>query len=279
MKKREINSFEVGEFEAALLHVDTFALDGGAMFGVVPKSIWNGFYDSDEQNRIELFGSLLFVRANGVNIIVETGVGTKLSSKEEQIYKLKNVRSISDALALFDSEPEDIDFVILTHLHLDHAGGATEFFEDEIRPTFKNAKYIVQEEEYEAATEPNERTKGSYKGEDFVPLEKYGNLRLVDGEYEVTTGVKVIKTGGHSFGHQIVVFESNGEKLLHIGDLVPTSSHVPFPYIMAYDTHPMTTLEKRKELYERIIEENMKVVFPHDINQEVLGPSDFSEYL
>jgi len=279
MNEGERNSFKIGDFEAALLHIDTFALDGGAMFGVVPKSIWGRSYNCDARNRIKLFGSLLLVRANGLNFIVETGMGTKLSPKEKKIYDLKNVRTISEALKESNLETGDIDFVILTHLHLDHAGGATKLVEGELIPTFENADYIVQEDEFDAATNTNERTEGSYREDDFIPLEEHGRLKLVDGEYEVAEGVKVIETGGHSFGHQIATFESNGEKLLHIGDLVPTSRHVRLPYIMAYDTHPMTTLKKRKEFYGKIVEEDIDVVFPHDINQKIGGPEAFSECL
>lgn len=276
---KEIKNFNVGNWESALLHIDTFGLDGGAMFGIIPKSLWNKSYDCDDKNRINLSGSLLYVNAGGQNIIVETGIGRKLSSKEEKIYKLKNVRTIEEALMPLDLTPEDIDYVILTHLHLDHAGGATKTFQNEVRPTFRNAKYIVQEKEYEAALNPNERTEGSYKKDDYVPLEEAGNLELVDGKYEIIEGVEVIRTGGHTIGHQVVLFENSEEKLLHIGDLVPTSKHLPLPHIMAYDTHPMKTLEQRKKWYEKSVEKDMKVVFPHDLNQTVADPSDFVKQL
>ncbi len=275
----EIKNFSVGNWETALLHVDTFGLDGGAMFGIIPKSLWNKSYDCDDKNRINLSGSLLYVNAGGQNIIVETGMGRKLSSKEEKIYDLENARTIEEALMPLNLTPEDIDYVILTHLHLDHAGGATETFKDKLRPTFRNARYIVQDVEYEAAVNPNERTEGSYKRDDFVPLEEAGNLELVDGESEVIDGVRVVKTGGHTVGHQVVIFENSGEKLLHIGDLVPTSKHLPLQYIMAYDTHPLETLEQRKKWYKKIVEEDMKVVFPHDMDQTVAGPSDFAPQL
>ncbi len=275
----EIKNFNIGDWKSALLHVDTFGLDGGAMFGIIPKGLWNKTYECDDKNRISLSGSLLYVNANGQNIIVETGMGRKLSSKEEKIYDLENARTIEEALMPLNLTPEDIDYVILTHLHLDHAGGATKKFKDEVKPTFRNAQYIAQEKEYEAATNTNERTEGSYKEDDFVPLEKAGNLELVDGEHEIIDGVRVVRTGGHTIGHQVVIFENSGEKLLHIGDLVPTSKHLPLPNIMAYDTHPMKTLKQRKKWYEKIVEENMKTVFPHDLDQTVAGPSRFAEQL
>jgi len=271
-----IKKFRIGNFESTLIHVDSFVLDGGAMFGIVPKNLWTKVYDCDEKNQITLFGSLFLVKAKGSNIIVETGMGTKLSGKESQSYRVKNEWSIKEALFHCNMKPEDIDFVILTHLHLDHAGGSTEILTNEVIPVFKNAQYIVQKDEYEVALNSNERTQGSYKEDDFLPLEKSGNLKLVEGEYELTEGVKVVKTGGHTTGHQVVFFESEGEKLVHLGDLVPTSAHIPLPYIMAYDTHPMTTLEMRKKLYGIIVQKGMKAVFPHDISHKIALHYDFS---
>ena len=267
--------FKIGAFEAALLHLDTFALDGGAMFGIVPKTLWNKIYDCDEDNRISLAGSSLLVMANGKSILVETGMGTKLSEIERQRFKVVNEQTFAEALQPFSMSPADVDVVILTHLHLDHAGGATEIKDGAVQPTFPNARYIIQQVEYDIACNTNERTRASYNDQDFQPLMESENLVMVDGEYEVASGITVIKTGGHTEGHQIVLFESNGEQAIHIGDIVPDSVHIPLPYIMGYDTHPLTTLAMRKKVYSMIVEKNMQVIFPHDIGHAVGEAKDF----
>ena len=267
--------FKIGAFEAALLHLDTFALDGGAMFGIVPKTLWNRVYDCDDDNRISLAGSALLLKANGLTIVVETGVGTKLSETEKQRFNVVNEQTFAEALHPFSLTPANIDIVILTHLHLDHAGGTTEIKDGNLQPTFPNARYIVQQAEYDAACNTNERTRGSYHKEDFLPLKESGNLVLVDGEYEVSPGITVVRTGGHTVGHQIVLFESNESQAIHIGDIVPDAAHIPLPYIMGYDTHPLTTLEMRKTLYPMIVEKNMQVIFPHDIGHAVAEAGAF----
>jgi len=277
--KEGIREFKIGKFDAALIQKDTFALDGGAMFGVVPKKLWLKVYDSDEQNRINLSGSVLLVKMNGKNIIVETGIGSKFSEKEKKIFKINNIKSAAEALSPFDLKPSGIDIVILTHLHFDHAGDATVETDNGLEPTYENAKYVVQKTEFEAAMNPNERTQASYRREDFLPLKESGNLELIEGEEEILDGVKLIRTGGHTIGHQVVIFDSDDQKFIHIGDLVPTSSHLPLPYIMAYDTYPLTTLEMRKELYKRIVDEEMNVIFPHDIDQKIIRPWEISDVL
>lgn len=274
-----INEFRIGDFEATLIQKDIFALDGGAMFGTVPKNLWSRKYQSDDQNRIDLSGSILFVNANGRKIIVETGIGSKYSEKEKEIFKIRNIVSPDEALSHLNLKPEDIDIVILTHLHFDHAGGSTVESEGEIILVYENAKYIVQRDEFKAARNPNERTEASYRAKDFEPLNDSGNLVLIDGEEEISEGVKVMKTGGHSKGHQVVFFESNNEELLHIGDIVPTSVHLPLPYIMAYDICPLDTLDVRKDLYRKAIEEEMSVVFSHDLDQKVIDSSEISSFL
>ncbi len=275
----KIREFKIGSLEASLIQKDTFALDGGAMFGIVPKTLWSKVYDSDKQNRINLSGSILLVKTDDKNIIVETGIGSKFSEKEKKIFKIKNIKSSEEALSPFGLKPLDIDIVVLTHLHFDHAGGATKETDEGIEPTYKNAKYIVQKTEFKAARNPNERTQESYREEDFMPLEDSGNLKIIEGEREIQEGIRLIKTGGHTVGHQIVVLENEDQKYIHIGDLVPTSSHLPLPYIMGYDTHPLTTLNRRKKWYRRILEERMKVIFPHDIDNRIIGPQKISNVL
>jgi glyoxylase-like metal-dependent hydrolase (beta-lactamase superfamily II) len=152
----------------------------------------------------------------------------------------------------------------LTHLHFDHAGGATQKEKEKIVPTYPKAKYFVQKKEFEDAMEPNERTRASYYKENFVPLKEHGLLEIIEGDLEIVKGIKVIHTGGHTRGHQFVIIESKGEKAIYFGDIVPTSYHVPLPYIMGYDTYPMETLEIRKKYYQIASREKWLCFFEHD---------------
>jgi len=267
-------SFRIGDFEAALLQLDTFALDGGAMFGIIPKAIWSHLYHSNEENGITLCSTSLLVRVNNQHILVETGVGSKLTDKEKRHVRFMPYQSPLQALQPFALTPQDIDWVILTHLHFDHAGGSTKMSNNTVKPVFPNARYVVQQEEFEVACATNERTAASYHSDDFLPLQEAGNLTLVDGDREIVPGVRVVKTGGHTQGHQVVFFESNGKGAIHIGDLVPTSTHLPLPYIMGYDTHPLITLEMRKKLYREIREKKLRVIFPHDMYHTIASPAD-----
>ncbi len=251
--------YKIGDFEVFHLSAGTFALDGGAMFGVVPKVLWNRIIECDELNRIPMGTNVLVIKAGKELILVDTGIGNKWSDKLKKIYDI-NPKNAFEGL---DFGPEDITKVVLTHLHFDHAGGTTVYNQYmELVPAFPNATYYVQEEEWTWATHPNERTKASYLQENILPLKE--RIELLDGDTEIAKGVRVVKTGGHTAGHEIVVFESNGEFGVFLGDLVPMSHHVPLPYIMAYDNFPMDTLEKKKELYIEFLKNDYTLFFEHD---------------
>lgn len=255
---------KIGKFNIFPLDDGKFWLDGGAMFGVVPKVIWNKLTTADELNRIELGLHPLFIQAHNKNIIIDTGIGDKFDEKFKKIYKIEKDINLISSLNKIGFSPNDIDFVINTHLHFDHAGGNTIIKNNKPVPTFPNAKYIIQKKEWEAAINPNERTKASYLEENFMPIKEAGLLELVEGDVEILGGIKTILTGGHTLGHQCVFIQSDSKKCLYLGDLVPTTAHIKIPYIMGYDLYPLDTLSKKKELLNKAIEENWLLVFEHD---------------
>jgi len=259
-----MEKLRVGRFEVYLLLDGRFWLDGGAMFGIVPKALWSKKTESDEANRIPLVIRPMLVRAGERWILVETGVDTKPGDKHKKIYRIEEAGRLLSALKELGLGPEDIDLVINTHLHFDHAGLNVVRTEEGLVPLFKNARYLVQREEFFEATHPHERNRGSYLPENVEPVAEAGLFEFVEGEAEVLPGLRLVPLPGHTLGQQGVELESEGEKLVYTADLLPTFAHVPLPYIMAYDLYPVTTLETRKKHYPRWAEEGYLVVTPHD---------------
>ncbi|MHA2612339.1 MAG: MBL fold metallo-hydrolase [bacterium JZ-2024 1] len=238
-----------------------FYLDGGAMFGVVPKVLWEPLYPADEKNRIQLGFNVLLIQTPREKILIDNGIGSKISPRIREIYSVH-----WEGFSALPFPSESIDYVVLTHLHFDHCGGSTEFRGDspEPFPSFSHATYFLQKEEWDFAGNLNERTRASYFPENYLPLQQHGVLSLVKGEQEIISSCRVIPTPGHTPGHQICVFYTSERPVAFLGDLVPTTRHIPLPYIMAYDLYPLTTLQTRKEIYQRAIEENWLLVFEHD---------------
>jgi glyoxylase-like metal-dependent hydrolase (beta-lactamase superfamily II) len=255
---------KLGKFELTVVRDGTFWLDGGAMFGVVPKILWNKLCPSDEVNRIKLALNCLLVRTPETTILIDTGIGTGLKERLREIYRVKKDKGLIEELATIGVVPEDVDFVINTHLHFDHCGGNTILKEGKAVPAFPRARYVIQEEEWYDATHPNERTKASYLADNFVPLESSGQLMRVDGKHEVTSGVSVFVTNGHTRGHQSVMIESEGKTALYLGDFIPTTSHIKLPYVMGYDLYPLALIDTKKGLLHRAVEEHWLLVFEHD---------------
>jgi glyoxylase-like metal-dependent hydrolase (beta-lactamase superfamily II) len=251
-------------FKLSIVSGGTFWLDGGAMFGIVPKVLWNRLNPADEFNRIELSLNCLLIKTPTENILVDTGVGENLSDKFKELYRVERDFGLIKALEKIDVKPGDINFVINTHLHFDHCGGNTIKRAEKFLPTFPRAKYIIQKQEWLDATNPNERTKASYLKENFIPIEEAGQLLLVDDEHEVTTGIRVMVTNGHTRGHQSVVIESDGKKAFYCGDLIPTTSHIKIPYIMGYDLFPLEIMERKKEIIKKALQEHWLLIFEHD---------------
>lgn len=257
-------SIKLGQFELSIISDGRFWLDGGTMFGVVPKVMWNKLISTDELNRVELSLNCLLIETPEGNVLIDTGINDKLKDRFKEIYKMDRDITFVESLNRMGFKPENIDFVINTHLHFDHCGGNTIKKDGKLIPTFPNAKYIVQKQEWSDATDSNERTKASYLEENFMPVKESGQLMLVDGNYEVLPGIKVITTNGHTKGHQSVLIESEGEKAIYFGDLIPTASHIKIPYIAAYDLFPLAVVEKKKEILELAIKEKWLLIFEHD---------------
>jgi glyoxylase-like metal-dependent hydrolase (beta-lactamase superfamily II) len=255
---------QLGNFRLRMLNAGNFRLDGGAMHGVVPKTLWSTLVPCDEQNRVPYSTACLLVEGAGRRTLIETGNGDKYSKKQRGIYAMED-RTIVTALAEIDLAPDAIDLVVLTHLHFDHVGGATRLEGKALRPTFPRARHVVQARELEDATHVHERNRGSYAPDDFVPLIEAGLLELVDGEVEVAPGLRVLRTPGHTPGHQSVLIDGgDGQRALFLGDVVPTSVHVRLPFIMAYDLEPAVTLDTKRALFERAVAEGWLLCFGHD---------------
>jgi glyoxylase-like metal-dependent hydrolase (beta-lactamase superfamily II) len=265
-----VETRDLGRLRVHALQAGGQKLDGGAMFGVVPKPLWERRIPADARNRIQLGMRCLLVEHDLGLVLIDTGLGNKEDAKFTDIYGVENAGAdgrtrLEDALAALGHGPADVRLVINTHLHFDHAGGNT--FVDaagRVAPAFPNARYVVQAGEYHFATHPNERTAASYFARNFVPLREAGRLDLVDGESEVAPGIRLLPTPGHVPYHQSVLLESDGEQALFAGDLVPTAAHVPLPWIMGYDVEPLVTLESKRRILGRARDERWLVVLEHD---------------
>jgi glyoxylase-like metal-dependent hydrolase (beta-lactamase superfamily II) len=246
-------------------------LDGGAMFGVVPKPLWERRIAADERNRIQMGMRCLLVEHPQGLVLIDTGVGNKENDKFVDIYGIENVGRngatwLEDGLASLNVSPDDIAMVISSHLHFDHAGGNTTRGPDGIvRPTFPKARYVIQRGEYEWATHTNERTAASYFPHNWEPLAASGQMELIDGDREIITGIHGILTPGHTPYHQGLLIESDGERAFFIADLSPTAHHLPLPWIMGYDVEPLVTLETKRRILKRAVDERWLVVFEHDV--------------
>ena len=255
----------LGGFELITLSDGFFGLDGGAMFGVVPRTLWEKRLPPDDSNRIPLGMRPLIVRNGKHTVIIDAGCGDKMDPKLAQIYKLDRRYHLDHALAAAGLAADDIDIVVASHLHFDHVGGFTKFGKDgALVPRFPNAKYIAHRGEWDDATHPHERNRASYLQENFVPLKDAGVLTLVDDGAEIIPGVKYRRSGGHTPNHQVVMIESGSRTAVFTADMYPTSVHVPDPWVMGYDLYPMDTLAFKRAFAKEAIEREYLLFFEHD---------------
>jgi len=257
----------LGDFELTVVSDGTYFLDGGAFFGVVPKTMWSKKVMSDEQNRLDAGLNSLLVRTGKKNILIETGIGNKLPDKLVQIYN--QPAKLLDNLHAAGVAPEDIDIVINTHLHFDHCGWNTVRRGDQVVATFPNAKYYVQEQEWEHGRLQLERDAISYMSPNYDPLLENGQMVLLSGDLELLPGISVKVFPGHTANMQAVIVESGGggnekKTACYISDLIPTSHHLDLTWGMAFDLFPLDTIESRKKYYARAIPEKWLTVFTHD---------------
>jgi len=234
------------------------------MFGVVPRVVWEKRDPPDERNRVTLGLNVALIESGGKRVLVDTGMGERWTEKEVRLYRIDRSTTVLGGLRACGLGPEDIDVVVNTHLHFDHFGGNTCFEGGRLVPTFPRARYVVQRGEWDDATHPHERSRASYRLDDFVPVAEAGQLDLIEGEAEVAPGVRAVRVGGHTTHHQMVVVESGGETLVVPTDLLPTASHLPLPFVMGYDLFPVATLEAKRKLLDAAVEGGWRILFYHD---------------
>lgn len=255
-----------GRFEIDTFVEHHFKLDGGAMFGVVPRSMWQKMIPPDENNLIDMKANLFVLRAHGKKIVFDIGLGDTLSEREKKVYSPQGESSLESGLLSLGLSPDDIDYVILTHLHTDHAGGAVKLDDGQFVPRFRNATYIVGKEELKAATNPNERTRAVYLPERSEALKDSGQLELIDADSELFPGIRAVFTGGHTDGHFALEMESEGQKVYYYADIFCTSHHLAVPYIPATDLDPLQSMAVKRAKLPEIIGDNVTMAFDHDIN-------------
>ncbi|MEK6768948.1 MAG: MBL fold metallo-hydrolase [Gemmatimonadota bacterium] len=262
--------FKVGRLACWTLEGGLQRLDGGAMFGVVPKPLWERRIPADERNRIPLAMRCLLVEHPDGLVLIDTGLGNKENERFLDIYGVENAGDpgptpLEDAIRETGHQPADVTWVINSHLHFDHAGGNTVKRENgAIELSFPNATYVVQRRELDFATTPNERIRASYLAPNFAPITALDRWRLLDGEADVLPGIRAIPTPGHVPYHQSILVSDSGESACFLGDLVPTSAHLPAPWIMGYDLEPLVTLATKKAFLPRAAREGWQLVFEHD---------------
>lgn len=253
-----------GDIEVRYVDAGSFWLDGGSMFGIVPRTMWEKKMRPDERHRLKFACNSLLVRAGGKTIVIETGNGTKWDAKLRSIYTFPENDPLMESLAKEGVKPEQIELVINTHLHFDHAGGNTRLADEKAVAAFPNAKYVVQRDELAHAMKPTERDRASYYAHDFVPVTEAGQWQLVDGDAEILPGISVTRIPGHNLQIQGVQIRGGGKKLMYVSDLLPTRHHLPLPWIIAYDLYPLTTLETKRRWIAEFVKDGWIVVLGHD---------------
>ncbi len=269
---------KIGDYKIFSIRTGLFRLDGGAMFGVVPKPLWSRTNPADESNRIQMSTNSLLLDNGKRKILIDNGIGHKMAKKLNEIYAVDYTNfTLFDSLKKINVKPEDITDVILTHLHFDHAGGST-YYDDEkqIRVTFPNANHYIQKKHYEWALNPTERDKASFFNNNFELLSQNKILNYLDGYYEFDDLISLIPVNGHTRDMQIVKISDEENTILYGADLIPMSAHVPLPYIMGYDLFPLVTLEEKRKYLTEAANKDWIIYFEHDpyIESAKVGVND-----
>jgi len=255
-----------GEFEINTFVEQRFKLDGGSMFGVIPRSMWQKMLPPDDNNLIDMNTNLFVLKAHGKNMIFDVGLGDTLSEREKKIYSAPGVSNLPEGLAGLGLTADDIDYVLLTHLHTDHAGGAVMFEGETFVPRFKNATYISSRQEWRSALNPDERTSAVYLPDRYHALQDAGQVELIDADTELFPGIRAVFTGGHTEGHYALEMESGGSKVFYYADIFCTSHHMPVAYIPAVDLFPGQSMEVKRAKLPEIIGDGVIMAFDHDIH-------------
>ena len=257
---------EFGDYRVEIVPDSEFRLDGGAMFGVVPRNLWSKFCPPDEQNRIRMNMNCVFIDTGKERVLIETGIGDKWSEKHRAMYGINRTRSLAESVqTIAGVSPEEVTIVVNTHLHFDHAGGNTAIDESgSVRAQFPNARYFISQAEYEHAEQPSDRDKASYFPDNWRPLKDSGQLELKPAQYEVVPGLTMETQPGHNRSMQCWRLQQIGQTMFGFADLVPMRAHVPFAWVMGYDLYPVETVEAKKRLLPQAAREGWTCLFYHD---------------
>ena len=260
----DVQTIALGDLQLTTLHDGSFRLDGGAMFGVVPRPLWEKKAAPDDRHRIQLAMRPLLIEASWGRMLVDCGAGDKMNAKDRDIYALDRSVTLDDALAAVDLSSESIEIALASHLHWDHFGGATVRIGSALAPRFPKAEYVIRAAEWEDATHPHERNRASYLQDDFVPLKDAGVVAFFDADQDIRPGVRVVRTGGHTGQHQIIFIESGGRTGVFVADLIPTAAHLADAWVMGYDLFPMETLAFKRQFIREAIDREYLIFFEHD---------------
>ena len=255
---------KIGKYKLTTVQSGLFSLDGGAMFGIIPKPLWEKTNPADELNRIKLSTRNLLLISDDKKILIDTGMGNKWDDKSKNIYNIDPKLDLELALEQNGIKSDEITDILLTHLHFDHTGGSTKVENGKLVPSFPNAKYYVQKKNFEWGRNPTERDKGSYIKDNFEPLVKEGVLNLIDGEIDFDDNISFRVINGHTFSQQMIKISDSLNTVLYVADLLPFVSQIKIPYVMGYDLQPLVTVEEKKKYLKLAAEENWKLYFGHD---------------
>ncbi len=257
---------QIGKYKLYSIQTGLFRLDGGAMFGVVPKPLWSKTNPADERNRIDMCMRSLLLVSDDKKIMIDNGVGYKLNPKVNEIYGVDHTKfMLEHELETLGYKTSDITDVLLTHLHFDHAGGSTKINENgKLELMFPNATYHLQKRHWEWGQNPSERDKASFYPENYNPIKEQGHLNLFDGDSKFDEHINLHVVNGHTTAMQLVTIKDDNTTMLYTADLFPTTSHIPLAYIMGYDLFPLTTLDEKKKFLPKITSENWLLFFEHD---------------